>query len=665
MSERRLVLCGGATSGAASSDAGALLLNLQGASPNVFLKIDDISEAMARNVPDVLMDLLELAVYVFAADQATGRGGTRDAGDRWRRSFKLHVPVRLPDLWSREPVSAALVNVLSFLSDDDYEFTFTKLAHLPPAQLYFEHLVPDFRVDEVMLFSGGLDSLAGAIQEAIIDGRNIALVSHDSASKRKSQVHALAADVAAGAHPATTVRHVPVWATKSQSVGREYTQRTRSFLYAALATTVAVMMGKDRIRFYENGVTSMNLAIAPQVVGGRATRTTHPQSIAGLARLFTAILERPFAVESPFVWKSKTDVVRLIKESGHGKLAARAVSCSRTFEATKLHSHCGRCSQCIDRRFAALAAGLTEEEDPPEMYKVDLLTGERTVGETRAMAESFLQRASKLRSIEELDFFAEYTEATRVLRHVGLTSEEAGRRIVDLHRRHGKDVFAALAEGHKRHAQTFQEGKLPDSCLLVLAVPERYRQGADSGAITVPTFRLEGDFWKIWFENESTTLKNNVGLRHIAALLRSPGQQRHSADLLALEAGHVGPTPSGSAGEASDRTSIRSYKARLEAIPNELAEAETDGDIHRQAELRQEADQISAHLKGVTGLGGVPREAADDAEKARQAVSAAVRRALKTLERKHIGLWRHLNKSMKTGVFCSYEPDPEVTWITT
>ncbi len=664
MSERRLVLCGGATSGAASSDASALLLDLQGANPNVFLKIDDISEAMARNVPDVLMDLVELAVYVFAADQATGRGGARDAGDRWRRSFKLHVPVRVPDLWSRESVSGALVNVLSFLSDDDYEFAFTKLEHLPPAQLYFPQLVPDFNVDEVMLFSGGLDSLAGAIQEAIIDGRNIAIVSHDSASKRKPQIQALAADVAAKV-PAKTVRHIPVWATKSESVGREYTQRTRSFLYAALATTVAVMMGKDRIRFYENGVTSMNLPIAPQVLGGRATRTTHPQSIAGFGRLFTALLERPFVVESPFVWKTKTDVVRLIKDSGHGKLAARAVSCSRTFEATKLHSHCGRCSQCIDRRFATLAAGLTEDEDPPEMYKVDLLTGERTVGETRTMAESFLQRASKLRSIEELDFFAEYTEATRVLRHVGLTSEEAGRRIVDLHRRHGKDVFAALAEGHKRHAQTFQEGKLPDSCLLVLAVPERYRQGADSGAITVPTFRLEGDFWKIWFENESTTLKNNVGLRHIAALLRSPGQQRHSADLLALEARHVGPTPSGSAGEASDRTSLRNYKARLEAIANELAEAETDGDVHRQAELRQEAEQISGHLNSVTGLGGTPREAADDAEKARQAVSAAVRRAFKTLQKKHVGLSRHLNKHLKTGVFCCYEPDPAVTWITT
>jgi hypothetical protein len=349
VSDLRLVLCGGASPGAVPSDADRLLLDLQGARPNVFLQISDLSEAMAKNVPDILTNLLDVAVYVFAADQGTGRGGPRDTGEKWRRRFRFHIPVRLPEVWSREAVSSALVDVLSFISEDTYEFVFTKLEQPPSVQLYFDHLVPDFRVDEVMLFSGGLDSLAGAIQEAVIDGRNLALESHDSASKRKPQIEALAKDVAQRAGT-TTVRHIPVWATKSEEVGGEYTQRTRSFLYASLAATVSAMMGKDRIRFYENGVTSMNLPIAPQIVGSRATRTTHPQSIRGFGRFFSALLDRPFVVESPFVWKTKADVVRLIKESGHGVLAARAVSCSRTFEATKLRTHCGRCSQCIDRR---------------------------------------------------------------------------------------------------------------------------------------------------------------------------------------------------------------------------------------------------------------------------------------------------------------------------
>lgn len=298
-------------------------------------------------------------------------------------------------------MTEALVDVLSFLSDDDYGFVFSKLDHPPPVQLYFENLVPDFAVDEVALFSGGLDSLAGSIQTALVDGRKVALISHTSAPKRKPQIAGLAADVATRA-TVGAVQHIPVWATKAEAIGREYTQRSRSFLYAALAATVASMLGHDRIRFYENGVTSLNLPIAPQVVGGRGTRTTHPQAIRGFARLFTALLARPFTEENPFIWKTKTDVARLIKDHDCGSLVARSVSCSKTVEATRLHTHCGRCSQCIDRRFATLAAGLSDKEDPVEMYKVDLLTGERTFGENRAMAESFLQRAAPKQPAEQM-----------------------------------------------------------------------------------------------------------------------------------------------------------------------------------------------------------------------------------------------------------------------
>jgi 7-cyano-7-deazaguanine synthase in queuosine biosynthesis len=628
----------------------------------VFLKIADVSAAMLRNVPDVLMDLLEIAVYVFGADQATGRGGPSDTRRLWRRRFQFHIPVRRPELWSRVDVTAALVEVLSFLSDDDYAFVFRELEHVPSEQLYLGHLGDQFAADEVVLFSGGLDSLGGAIEEALVGRRRVALISHDSGSKRKAQIAHLAAEVAARAAPGA-VRHVPVWATKREAVGREYTQRTRSFLYAALATTVASMMGLDRIRFYENGVTSLNLPIAPQVVGGRATRTTHPQVIEGFAQLFATILGKRFAVENPFLWHTKTDVVRLIKEQGGGPFIAKAVSCSKTVEATKLHTHCGKCSQCIDRRLATLAAGLTDDEDPAEMYKVDLLTGERPFGETRAMAESFLRRASRLRDISDLDFFTEYPEVTRALRHVGLSSDTAGQQLVALHRRHAEDMFAALAEGHRRHAAALQNGRLPDSCLIVLAIPGRYRQAPKEGEPEVPTFRREGEFWRIWFERERTHLKDEVGLRHLARLLAIPGQQRHAIQLLAEEAGHSAPPRPASAGEASDQLSLRQYKARLSEIEDELAEALGASDVQRQVELREEREQISRHLDRVTDLRGRARPAADDNERARQAVSAAVRRAIGKITAKHPPLGRHLRKYLKTGLFCGYDPEPSVIWI--
>jgi hypothetical protein len=35
------------------------------------------------------------------------------------------------------------------------------------------------------------------------------------------------------------------------------------------------------------------------------------------------------------------------------------------------------------------------------------------------------------------------------------------------------------------------------------------------------------------------------------------------------------------------------------------------------------------------------------------------------ISKKHPPLGRHLHKFLKTGLFCRYEPDPSVDWITT
>jgi hypothetical protein len=82
--------------------------------------------------------------------------------------------------------------------------------------------------------------------------------------------------------------HVNVRVNKDKDLGKEYTQRTRSFLFAALGFTVARMVGTSNLRFYENGVVSLNLPVCAQVIGGRATRTTHPRVLVEMAELFSS-----------------------------------------------------------------------------------------------------------------------------------------------------------------------------------------------------------------------------------------------------------------------------------------------------------------------------------------------------------------------------------------
>ena len=111
----RLVLCGGAKRSGGDS---TLRLALSGRAQNITLKLEDISKKMVRNVPGLLVDLIEIATYVYCADQAISRGGPAQVGmgADWRRSFRFVIPVRNPDHWNRRNVLESLCSTLSFLS---------------------------------------------------------------------------------------------------------------------------------------------------------------------------------------------------------------------------------------------------------------------------------------------------------------------------------------------------------------------------------------------------------------------------------------------------------------------------------------------------------------------------------------------------------------------
>lgn len=492
VSNDRLILCGGSAKPSDDPHDKAVKLHLWGNNKNVDLKIGDISQRLAANIPARLTDLLEVAAYVYAADQATTRGGdgAHNLGANWRRNLNFQIPVREPDLWSSKAVTDALTETLGFLSEDNFDFKFHRLKSPPQTEQYFEFGpggMTGFSPESVILFSGGLDSFSGATMEAIQQKRRVVLVSHRSSPKLASNLEHLVADLqkvcSTPAVNATPPLHVPVWAHKEKGLGKEYTQRTRSFLYASLGAVVARLFDLSEIRFYENGVMSLNLPIAPQVIGARATRTTHPQVINGFAKIFSILLERPFRVDNPFLWKTKTDVISGILQANCGEMIRHTVSCTRTWQRTRLKSHCGRCSQCIDRRFAIIAAGCANL-DPEEMYSVDLFTGERQDSPhqpDKTMAESYVRMATEISKMNGngVEFFNKYGEVSRVLRHLGNhgTTDQVAGKVYDLCKRHAGQVCRVVDDAIARHAADLRQGTLPESCLIALSSHEKYRQG--------------------------------------------------------------------------------------------------------------------------------------------------------------------------------------------
>lgn len=491
MATERVVVCGDAPSRGVPDRPGPILLDVYGRDPNVRIGLEAVCKALWAPIPPVLRDLFDVAVYVYAADQAVMRanGGRVDGGEvgaGWRRSFRFRVPVREPDLWNSKPVRAALASVLSFLSEDVYEFEFSRLKKDRKLDdfMTLDDAPFDGEVGEVVMFSGGLDSLAGAVGEAVVGRSQVLLVHHRSNEKLGPRHQQLLRAVRAAAGPRAPL-HFAFLANKKKRLGKEFTQRTRSFLFAALGTVFARMIGLDRLRFYENGVTSLNLPPSPQVVGARASRTTHPRVLAGFASLFTELFGSRFEVDNPFLWETKTDVVKRIADAGCGGLIGLSTSCGHTWELkSKTHTHCGVCSQCIDRRFAVLAAGQAGH-DPAAGYAVELMTGDRAAGVPRMMVAAYIDLAERVERMGESEFASEFGEVFRALRHLDMPSSAGAARVFDLYRRHARQVNAVLTEAIRQHADAIRSRRLPPDCLLRLVY--------DGGAPAAPPAVWAGD----------------------------------------------------------------------------------------------------------------------------------------------------------------------------
>jgi hypothetical protein len=227
----------------------------------------------------------------------------------------------------------------------------------------------------------------------------------------------------------------------------------------------------QQISVFENGVVSINLPISKQVVGARATRSTHPLVLDHFPKFFSAAVGKPIAVDNPFIWKTKGDVVRSIVDHGCGGLIKHTVSCTRVYDITKLHTHCGCCSQCLDRRFAILAANAADH-DPVEMYKVELLAGPRDEAVDQTMAESYVRTALELCELGDLAYFGRFGgETSRVLTcFPSLSADEVGRRVFDLHQRHARAIGDVLKSGVERHSEELVNRSLPPSSLLMMTV---------------------------------------------------------------------------------------------------------------------------------------------------------------------------------------------------
>jgi hypothetical protein len=169
-------------------------------------------------------------------------------------------------------------------------------------------------------------------------------------------------------------------------------------------------------------------------------------------------------------------------------------------------------------------------------------------------------------------------------------------------------------------------------------------------------------------------LRDTKGLRDLASLLAAPNRELHVLDLGAekvasrsvraietIDAAGIHREQASSDPVLDDRARIE-YKRRIDELQADINAADRRGDPEGSARARQELDILVDQLTAAYGLGGHPRRTPDRIERARKTVTRRIRDAIARTERAHPLLGRHLQASIRTGVFCSYAPERDVHW---
>jgi tetratricopeptide (TPR) repeat protein len=260
------------------------------------------------------------------------------------------------------------------------------------------------------------------------------------------------------------------------------------------------------------------------------------------------------------------------------------------------------------------------------------------------------------------------SDAVRLWNDVGAPYEAAVARmsLAEAHAASGSEHRAVL---ERQAARTILEGIKATPAAAPPAHLEPTGALDEQPVASANVFRREGDYWSVIFDGHTVRVRDLKGMRYLARLLAAPGREYHVLDLVAAETGRSGQVDGGQAGdlpgsalgdagEILDTQAKDAYRRRLAEIEDDIDQARTTGDAGRAAQADAERDFLIRELARAFGLSGRARRAASASERARAGVTRAVRQAIARISEHHPQLGEHLGRTIRTGTYCAYLPDP-------
>lgn len=189
---------------------------------------------------------------------------------------------------------------------------------------------------------------------------------------------------------------------------------------------------------------------------------------------------------------------------------------------------------------------------------------------------------------------------------------------------------------------------------------------------------FKGDTWDITFQGRNRTVRDSLGMRTIAYLIKYQGDSFRADKLykimatniyknvelidyenLTVDKSNIYPDEF----DTTDKVAIEDARELLRKLKNDLENAiqqnadttEIDG-IHSKIKITK------SYLNKVSDKYGNPRKIDDFTERARKAIGKNVKTALNRIKDRHPIFHKHLNEYLVAQKYSSYKPNPPIGW---
>ena len=350
-------------------------VNSVGVNQKVELSVDFLPMYdYAKDTSSTRFDFFLISCIVYGIDNLLNR--ELFSLDGWAREIEVVFPVKNLSSWQGN--ETYLSNTLKFLTGDFWSISFEQLK---TKKIFIEkdkrwsRNIPVYqkhKIKNISLFSGGLDSLIGAINTLadLQSDDKVILASHfDSNSVGPNSDQRALIDILS--------KHFPkkaYWIQTTVTLSRhdinnnplilEGSYRSRSLLFISIGLYFFSQNVKtNTLLIPENGTISLNFPLTPSRSSSLSTRTTHPYFLSSLQEFIDKTIGK-INLSNPYSFQTKGEMVSNCVDQKALQISyTESVSCGKrgrkSYWAIRSGTdHCGVCMPCIYRRAALHKNGL-------------------------------------------------------------------------------------------------------------------------------------------------------------------------------------------------------------------------------------------------------------------------------------------------------------------